>query len=64
MGCGPRDSVPACSDVQILKQLPRAQRRVMALKQGSNKRVAIKGFQMKVIVCDLQDRTNSVGPWL
>ena len=44
--CGPHDSVPAGSDVQILKQLPRAQCRVMSLKQGSNKRVTIKGYQV------------------
>ena len=44
--CGPHDSVPAGSDVQILKQLPRSQCRVMSLKQGSSKRVTLKGFQM------------------
>ena len=44
--CGPHDSVPAGSNVAILKQLPRAQCRTMSLKQGSNKRVTIKGYHM------------------
>ena len=43
---GPHDSVPAGSNLEILKQLPNAQCRVMSLKQGSNKRVTVKGFKM------------------
>ena len=43
---GPLNSVPAGSDNQILRQLPRAQTKVMSLKQGSNKRVTIQGFNM------------------